>query len=582
MSDARALMAAAGVVPKRSKGQNFLVDDRVADRIVGYAGITPGDAVLEVGPGFGILTERLIGTGARLTCVELDPKLAAHIRSAYGGSLELIEGDAVKTPFPEFDVFVSNLPYSVSTPIIFKLLEHDFRDAVVMVQREFADRMVADVGSPDYSRLTVNLFYRADCEILEPVPASRFDPRPKVDSAVVRIAPRPAPFRVLDEGTFFRVTEACFNHRRKKIGTSLRSTGMVRSADDVPYRDERIEDLRPSEIGEIADAVFTLNGRSGRRTSAVARFEIQHVVFSHMNHDLARRYVVLALGMIAITLGIGIITKASLGTSPITSIPYSLSMVLPLSLGEFTIIYSFLLVTLQGVMLWKGMGRTEKINLLLEYVVSVCFGYLVDFSMWLFADLNPGEYWLQIVCVLIGILVLAMGVYLQVVANVVMVPGDGFTYALTVRTRMSYGKVRVMSDSTMVVIAAVIGLVCLGNLGGVREGTVLCCVLTGMVSRFYMKHFGRLTGLLVPGKDLSRLADGDRSDARRRRDPRDRPPDPHHRTRRQDREGRQRREPGAHVVPCRRARVHPRQPRMHDIRPDEARADVASGCLRHR
>ena len=125
-----------------------------------------------------------------------------------------------------------------------------------MVQKEFADRMVADVGSPDYSRLTVNLFYRADCEIMEPVPASRFDPRPKVDSAVVKITPRPAPFDVLDEPTFFKVTEACFNHRRKKIGTSLRNTGLVESSEDIPYKDERIENLRPAEIGEIADAVF--------------------------------------------------------------------------------------------------------------------------------------------------------------------------------------------------------------------------------------------------------------------------------------------------------------------------------------
>ena len=256
MSSARDLMASAGVVPKKSKGQNFLIDDRVADRIVGYAGITDSDRLLEVGPGFGILTDRLVNMGSGLTCIELDVKLAEHIRSTYGDGLTLLEGDAVKVPFPGFDVFVSNLPYSVSTPIIFKLLEQDFRTAVVMVQKEFADRMVADVGSPDYSRLTVNLFYRADCEIMEPVPASRFDPRPKVDSAVVKITPRPAPFDVLDEPTFFKVTEACFNHRRKKIGTSLRNTGLVESSEDIPYKDERIESLRPAEIGEIADAVF--------------------------------------------------------------------------------------------------------------------------------------------------------------------------------------------------------------------------------------------------------------------------------------------------------------------------------------
>ncbi len=257
MSSARELMTSAGVIPKKSKGQNFLIDDRVADRIVNYGGITDKDRVLEVGPGFGILTDRLVNMAGNLTCIELDVKLAQYIRTTYEGRLDLIEGDAVKVPFPEFDVFVSNLPYSVSTPIIFKLLEQDFRTAVVMVQKEFADRMVADVGSPDYSRLTVNLFYHADCEIMEPVPASRFDPRPKVDSAVVKITPRPAPFEVMDERTFFKVTEACFNHRRKKIGTALRNTGLVESPEGIPYKDDRIEQLRPAEIGEIADAVFS-------------------------------------------------------------------------------------------------------------------------------------------------------------------------------------------------------------------------------------------------------------------------------------------------------------------------------------
>ena len=256
MTDTGRLIAETGIVPKKSKGQNFLTDGRVADRHVGYAEIVEGDRVLEVGPGLGILTERVLTLPCSLTCIELDDILAQYISETYSDRLDLIHGDAVKVPFPEFDVFISNLPYSVSTPIIFKLLEHDFRTAVVMVQKEFADRMVADVGSPDYSRLTVNLFYRADCEIMETVPASRFNPRPKVDSALVKITPRPSPFQVLDEKTFYKVTEVAFNHRRKKIGTSLKSAGIVKPGDDIPYLDERIEHLRPSEIGEISDAVF--------------------------------------------------------------------------------------------------------------------------------------------------------------------------------------------------------------------------------------------------------------------------------------------------------------------------------------
>lgn len=255
MNETSRLIADTGIVPKKSKGQNFLIDDRVADRHIGYAGIERGDRLLEVGPGLGILTRRLVEASDDLTCIELDDILAEYITGEFGDRLKLIHGDAVKVPFPEFDVFVSNLPYSVSTPIIFKLLDHRFRTAVVMVQKEFADRMVADVGSPEYSRLTVNLFYRADCKIMETVPASRFNPRPKVDSALVKITPRKAPFEVLDERVFFKVTEVAFNHRRKKIGTSLKAAGLVKPGYDVPYLDDRIENLRPVEIGEIADAI---------------------------------------------------------------------------------------------------------------------------------------------------------------------------------------------------------------------------------------------------------------------------------------------------------------------------------------
>lgn len=272
MTETGRLIAQTGIVPKKSKGQNFLTDGRVADRHIQYAGIRDTDRVLEVGPGLGILTERILESTDRLTCIELDDILAEYISKTYGDRLELIHGDAVKVPFPEFDVFVSNLPYSVSTPIIFKLLECDFRTAVVMVQKEFAERMVADVGSPDYSRLTVNLFYRADCELMETVPASRFNPKPKVDSALVRITPRKAPFDVLDEKMFFAVTKIAFDHRRKKIGTSLKAAGLISPGMDIPFLDERIEHLRPAEIGEIADAIVTSKERSPGR---LGRFGMQ-------------------------------------------------------------------------------------------------------------------------------------------------------------------------------------------------------------------------------------------------------------------------------------------------------------------
>ncbi len=255
------LIAETGIVPRKSRGQNFLTDDRVAQRHVGYAEVSKEDRVLEVGPGLGILTSKLIELSDDVTCIELDEVLQDYIENTYGDRLTLIKGDAMKVDFPPFDKFVSNLPYSISTPIIFKLLEHDFKKAVVMVQKEFAERMVADVGTVDYSRLSVNLFYKADCRMLEPVPASRFKPKPKVDSALVEIVPREAPFKVLDERTFFKVTEVTFNHRRKKIGTALKNARMIPKDAVVPYMDDRVEKLTPAQIGELADAVYLLSSK---------------------------------------------------------------------------------------------------------------------------------------------------------------------------------------------------------------------------------------------------------------------------------------------------------------------------------
>ncbi|MCQ2053015.1 MAG: 16S rRNA (adenine(1518)-N(6)/adenine(1519)-N(6))-dimethyltransferase RsmA [archaeon] len=252
------IISGVGIIPKKSKGQNFLTDEYVAQRHVDYADIVPKDRVLEIGPGLGILTNILIKKSENVTCIELDEALADYISRIYGKNITLIRGDAVKIDFPPFDKFVSNLPYSVSTPIIFKLLEHKFKRAVIMVQKEFAERMVADVGLPSYSRLTVGIYYKADCRILETIPASKFNPKPKVDSALVEIVPRPSPFKVLDEDMFFKIVETSFNHRRKKIGTSLKLAGIIPKGVNLPILNNRIETLSPEEIGQLSDDIFEL------------------------------------------------------------------------------------------------------------------------------------------------------------------------------------------------------------------------------------------------------------------------------------------------------------------------------------
>jgi 16S rRNA (adenine1518-N6/adenine1519-N6)-dimethyltransferase len=259
-SEIKAILSDYSVKPGKQKGQNFLTDERVADREVGYAGIEPIDTVLEIGPGLGMLTERLIPKAKRVVGIEYDPGLCRFLRERYRDEIELIEGDALEIDIPKFDKMVSNIPYNISSPLIFKLLDYHFDRAIIMIQKEFAERMVAKPDTDDYSRLTVNTYYRAECRLLEHVPKSRFWPEPEVDSTIIMLSPRPPLFKVRDEKLFFRLVDVLFQHRRKKISTILK---MKRIAVDripsLPYVDLRVEALSPEQIGGLSDSISALS-----------------------------------------------------------------------------------------------------------------------------------------------------------------------------------------------------------------------------------------------------------------------------------------------------------------------------------
>ncbi|HIH77237.1 MAG TPA: ribosomal RNA small subunit methyltransferase A, partial [Methanomassiliicoccales archaeon] len=149
------------------------------------------------------------------------------------------------------------VPYSISSPLLFHLLDMQFKRAVIMVQREFAERMAAPAGDDEYSRLSVNVFYRAECKLLENVPRSRFWPEPEVDSTVVLLTPRPAPFPLRDEKHFLKLVDVLFQQRRKKIGTVLKQKRMLpEGRERIPYLDERVERLTPAQIAELSDALL--------------------------------------------------------------------------------------------------------------------------------------------------------------------------------------------------------------------------------------------------------------------------------------------------------------------------------------
>ncbi|GLG02421.1 ribosomal RNA small subunit methyltransferase A [Alicyclobacillus hesperidum subsp. aegles] len=230
------LLRQYGVIAKKQLGQNFLIDARVLDGIVTAVNADDHTVALEVGPGLGALTTQLAERARQVVAIEKDETLRPLLGGVLAGrgNVELVFADCLKvdiealvSPFLQADddlVFAANLPYYVTTPILFAVLESKLplRRAVVMVQREVADRMVAAPGGKDYGVLSVGVQYRGAVQRLFVVPPSAFLPQPGVESAVVLIdcEHRP-PLRAPDEETFFQVVRAAFSTRRKTLENAL-------------------------------------------------------------------------------------------------------------------------------------------------------------------------------------------------------------------------------------------------------------------------------------------------------------------------------------------------------------------------
>ncbi|WFD43646.1 18S rRNA (adenine(1779)-N(6)/adenine(1780)-N(6))-dimethyltransferase [Malassezia psittaci] len=204
-------------------GQHILKNPLVAQGIVDKANLKPTDIVLEVGPGTGNLTVRILEKAKQLTVVEMDPRMAAELTKRVQGKpeqrkLEIVIGDVCKTPLPYFDVVISNTPYQISSPLVFKLLSHRplFRCAILMFQREFAMRLVARPGTPLWGRLSANVQLYAKVDHIMKVARGSFRPPPQVDSSVVRIVPiNPPPAIRFEE--FDGLTRIVFSRRNKQL-----------------------------------------------------------------------------------------------------------------------------------------------------------------------------------------------------------------------------------------------------------------------------------------------------------------------------------------------------------------------------
>ena len=238
-------------------GQNFLIDSNISKRIVDSAEISEGEKVLEIGPGRGALTE-LLSSNGNLIAIEKDKWLAVVLKQKFKENVEIIEGDILKWNVPPIDVIVANLPYSISSPILFRLFNYEWTRAVLMFQEEFANRLVAKPGSKIYGRLSVMANHFVDTKKLFKVSKTAFQPQPKIHSQVVKLVRREPDYKLDDFDTFEKVVKSIFTHRRKKIRNCIKLTFPNLDLDNLNYMDLRAEILTPPEIAELSNSIFQL------------------------------------------------------------------------------------------------------------------------------------------------------------------------------------------------------------------------------------------------------------------------------------------------------------------------------------
>lgn len=209
--------------------------------------------------------------------------------------------------------------------------------------------------------------------------------------------------------------------------------------------------------------------------------------------ETIKRYVLLLIGLFINGFGVSFITKASLGTSPISSIPYTLSLKFQPTIGMFTMFFSVLLIVLQLIILKKNFPKQYW----LQIPVSMLFSYFIDLSMEILSALQPATYVSKMVFLLIGCVILGFGVFIEVIANVVMLPGEAFVKSVTMTFNTDFGKTKVAFDTSMTIIAILLSLLMFHSLNGVREGTIISAILVGTIARLFKSKIGFLETALI-------------------------------------------------------------------------------------
>lgn len=209
--------------------------------------------------------------------------------------------------------------------------------------------------------------------------------------------------------------------------------------------------------------------------------------------ELIKRYIFLLVGLFVNGLGVSFITKAGLGTSPITSIPYTLSLGFTPTVGMFTLVFNIFLVILQVILL----RRNFQLQNLLQLPIIALFSFFIDLTMSLLGFMQPETYAMKVVSLIVGCLILGFGVFMEMVANVAMLPGEATVRAVSDVFSTDFGKTKIAFDSSMTVIAAIMSFIMFKHLDGVREGTIVAAILVGFVARLFKKYIGGIEKILI-------------------------------------------------------------------------------------
>ncbi len=276
LEETKSLLRKYGIRPRKGLGQSFLINEDVLSRQTGYALLNGDDVVLEIGAGTGNLTRFLLEGAGRVVVIERDPSMIRLLGDRFrdADNLEVIQGDALAMEFPTFNKVVSNIPYSISSPLTFKLLGCDFELAILTYQKEFAERLIAKPGTSNYSRLSVSLYCKAEAKILEYVSRHSFFPVPKVASAIVRLSPKNNPLAV-DEDDFQNLLRGLFSHRRKTVSNSIFHSYQTLMGSNPPKEEKKenikrfipkhlegrkVFELTPAEFAEICEILSLMRG----------------------------------------------------------------------------------------------------------------------------------------------------------------------------------------------------------------------------------------------------------------------------------------------------------------------------------